>query len=195
MMSLDVIVAVNEKIAARAARQKRKPFVPGRAGDVERFLFKLCFEPFVLHSLDCFSLRSHSLSIGFERPFPAKPTLEEAFNIGIGPAGIAIARVLQRDLQEPQLVARRLEELGPESVTVVVGDVSERVGQSPVETVGEMSLVKFALDEADELIGEPRFVVGAVPLGRSELIGSKSHLLFPSCDSVVPFSNGQRCLN
>lgn len=37
MMSLDVIVAVNEQIAARAARQKRKPFVPSRAEDVERW--------------------------------------------------------------------------------------------------------------------------------------------------------------
>lgn len=37
MMSLDVLVAVNEEIAARAARRKRKPFVPDRPEDVERW--------------------------------------------------------------------------------------------------------------------------------------------------------------
>lgn len=37
MMSLAAIVAVNEEIAAHAARQNRQPFVPSRPESVERW--------------------------------------------------------------------------------------------------------------------------------------------------------------
>lgn len=100
-----------------------------------------------------------------------EPLLQRPFHVRVGPRGIAVAWMLHRLTQEPNLVLGCREKLFVESAQVEVGNVRERHGKTLVERLREPALGEIGLDEPDELAGECRLLVRGFPLRGGEFIG------------------------